>query len=63
MRTPREGMDVLELTASLISFKTEAPPGNEAKCAGFIADYLSRPSDPDGADLYLHGFAEDRANL
>jgi len=55
-------MELLELASSLISFNTEAPPGNEARCARFIGDFL-RDLHIEGAEVGLRKLAEGRSNL
>jgi acetylornithine deacetylase ArgE len=55
-------LELVDLAKSLISFRTETPPGNEEECARFIHDFL--------ADLRIEGmtaevdrFEPGRANL
>jgi acetylornithine deacetylase ArgE len=55
-------VDLLGIASSLISFNTEAPPGNEGPCARFVADYL-RDLHIEGADVDVHSFARDRSNV
>ena len=55
-------MDLLGLASSLISFNTEAPPGNEGPCSRFVADYLT-DLHIEGADVDVHRFARDRSNV
>ncbi len=55
-------MDLLGLASSLISFNTEAPPGNEGPCARFVSDYLT-DLHIDGADVGVHTFSTDRSNV
>ncbi len=55
-------MDVLELAASLIAFRTETPPGNEGPCARFIRDYLL-DLHVEGASVELQTFAKGRSNV
>lgn len=51
--------DPVELTRELIAFDTVNPPGQEKRCARFLADILSRA----GFDTTLREFGRDRANL
>ncbi len=55
-------MDLLGLASSLISFNTEAPPGNEGPCARFVSDYLS-DLHVEGADVETHKFSDGRSNV
>lgn len=55
-------MNVEELAAELIKFNTEVPPGNEEPCAAFLRDYFI-DLKIDQCEVYLHRFAEKRANL
>jgi succinyl-diaminopimelate desuccinylase len=55
-------LELIDIAKSLISFRTETPPGNEEACARFIQDLL--------ADLHIEGmtvnvdrFEPGRANL
>lgn len=49
----------LSLTQKLLSFNTINPPGNEAECMQFLADYLKHK----GFETKLHSFGEQRMNL
>lgn len=49
----------LSLTQKLLSFNTINPPGNEAECMKFLADYLKHK----GFETRLHSFGEQRMNL
>jgi succinyl-diaminopimelate desuccinylase len=51
--------DPVELTRELIAFDTVNPPGQEKRCARFLADILSRA----GFETTLREFGRDRANL
>ncbi|MGH8851296.1 MAG: M20 family metallopeptidase [Casimicrobiaceae bacterium] len=51
--------DPVELTRELIAFDTVNPPGQEKRCARFLADILSRA----GFETTLREFGGDRANL
>jgi acetylornithine deacetylase ArgE len=55
-------LDIVELAKSLISFRTEIPPGNEERCAKFINDFLV-DLHIDDTELHLDRFEEGRANL
>jgi succinyl-diaminopimelate desuccinylase len=55
-------LDLVELARSLISFRTEVPPGNEKGCASFIKDFLA-DLHVDDTELRLDTFEEGRANL
>jgi acetylornithine deacetylase ArgE len=55
-------MGTIELAKSLISFNTEAPPGNEGACARFMYDYL-RDLHIDSAEVELQEFQPGRSNL
>ncbi|MEM3492161.1 MAG: M20 family metallopeptidase [Nitrososphaerota archaeon] len=55
-------MKVEELAAELIKFNTEVPPGNEESCAAFLRDYFL-DLKIEQCEVYLHRFAENRANL
>src|SRR5271169_938275 len=55
-------MELLELAASLIAFKTEAPPGNEGRCARFIRDLLL-DLHIEGSSVELQTFARGRSNV
>jgi acetylornithine deacetylase ArgE len=55
-------LELVELASSLISFRTEIPPGNEEGCARYIHDYLS-DLHIEGAELRLDRFEAGRANL
>jgi succinyl-diaminopimelate desuccinylase len=55
-------LDLVELARSLISFRTEVPPGNEEGCARFIRDFLA-DLHVDDTELRLDTFEEGRANL
>lgn len=52
-------MDAIDLTRKLVQFDTRNPPGDEAACAGFLADLLADA----GFDVQAHPFAEGRTNL
>jgi succinyl-diaminopimelate desuccinylase len=54
--------DLVELSKSLIGFRTEIPPGNEEGCARFIHDHLA-DLHIEGAELLLDRFEPGRANL
>src|SRR5580658_3247617 len=58
----RSKLDLVELARSLISFRTEVPPGNEKGCASFIKDFLA-DLHVDDTELRLDTFEEGRANL
>lgn len=49
----------LELAQKLLSFDTINPPGNEAACMQFLADWLSEQ----GFDVRLSSFGDGRTNL
>lgn len=51
--------DPVELTRELIAFDTVNPPGQEKRCARFLADILSGA----GFETTLREFGSDRANL
>jgi succinyl-diaminopimelate desuccinylase len=55
-------LDLVELARSLISFRTEVPPGNEKDCAAFIRDFLA-DLRVDATELRLDTFEDGRANL
>jgi succinyl-diaminopimelate desuccinylase len=55
-------LDLVELAKSLISFRTEVPPGDEEGCARYIHDFLA-DLHVEGAELHLDRFAAGRANL
>ncbi|HUH99741.1 MAG TPA: M20/M25/M40 family metallo-hydrolase, partial [Nitrososphaerales archaeon] len=55
-------MELVELASSLISFRTEIPPGNEEGCARFIGDYLS-DLRIDDTEVLLDRFEPGRANV
>jgi succinyl-diaminopimelate desuccinylase len=55
-------LDLIELSRSLISFKTEVPPGDEEGCARYIHDFLA-DLHIQGAELSLDRFEPRRANL
>jgi acetylornithine deacetylase ArgE len=55
-------LELVELAKSLISFRTEVPPGNEEGCARYIYDLLA-DLHVDGAELRLDRFEKGRANL
>jgi acetylornithine deacetylase/succinyl-diaminopimelate desuccinylase-like protein len=47
----REGADAVELLRDLIRFDTTNPPGGEAECIAFLADYLRMAGlDPEVLD-------------
>ncbi|MBL94412.1 MAG: acetylornithine deacetylase [Magnetovibrio sp.] len=52
-------IDAVELTKSLIGFKTINPPGNERACAEFLGNLL----EDAGFAISYHEFAECRTNL
>lgn len=52
-------LDPVELTRELIAFDTVNPPGQEKRCARFLADILALA----GFDTTLREFEPDRANL
>jgi len=52
-------LDPVELTQRLIAYDTVNPPGNERRCAEFLADVLSGA----GFETSLHECGHDRANL
>lgn len=52
-------LDPVELTRELIAFDTVNPPGQELRCARFLADILSRAD----FETTLSEFGRDRANL
>ncbi|WP_459177513.1 M20 family metallopeptidase [Ewingella americana] len=51
--------DVITLTRALLGFDTLNPPGNEAQCLRWLADFLTENS----FDVQLHHFGENRYNL
>jgi len=55
-------LELVELAGSLVSFRTEVPPGNEEGCARYIHDLLS-DLHAEGAVLRLDRFERGRANL
>lgn len=55
-------MDLVELSKSLISFRTEVPPGHEEGCAKHICDHLS-DLHLEGAEVLLDRFEPGRANV
>jgi succinyl-diaminopimelate desuccinylase len=55
-------LELVELARSLVSFRTEVPPGNEEGCARFINDFLA-DLHIDGTELRLDRFEAGRANL
>ncbi len=55
-------MELVELARSLITFRTEIPPGNEEACARYIGDFLS-DLHVEGAEVRLDRFEAGRANL
>lgn len=55
-------LELVDLSKSLIGFRTEIPPGNEEGCARFIHDYLA-DLHIQGAELLLDKFEPGRANL
>jgi acetylornithine deacetylase ArgE len=55
-------LELVELSRSLIRFRTEVPPGNEEGCARYIHDFLA-DLHIEGADLRLDRFEAGRANL
>jgi acetylornithine deacetylase/succinyl-diaminopimelate desuccinylase-like protein len=55
----QEGAAVVELLASLLRFDTTNPPGNEAACAGFLAEHLRTA----GVEPEVLSPAPGRANL
>jgi acetylornithine deacetylase ArgE len=55
-------LELVELSRSLIRFRTEVPPGNEEACARFLNDYLA-DLHIEGAELLLDRFEAGRANL
>ena len=55
-------LELVELSKSLIGFRTEIPPGNEEGCARFIHDHLA-DLHIEGAELLLDKFEPGRANL
>ena len=55
-------MELVDLAKSLISFRTEVPPGDEEGCARYIYDTLA-DLRIDGTELYLDRFEPGRANL
>lgn len=55
-------MELLELAKSLISFRTEIPPGNEEGCARFIADLLT-DLHIEGMEVVVDAFEPGRANV
>lgn len=55
----KKKMDVVELTQKLVAMETINPPGNELKCAAFLAEVL----ESGGFDTELLTFADGRANL
>ena len=55
-------MELVELTRSLVSFRTEVPPGNEEGCARYMHDLLA-DLHIEGAELLLDRFEPGRANL
>lgn len=55
-------LELVELARSLISFRTEIPPGNEEGCARYIHDYLS-DLHIEGAEIRLDRFEAGRGNL
>lgn len=58
----RVALELVELSRSLIRFKTEVPPGNEGGCARYIHDFLA-DLHIEGAELLLDKFEAGRANL
>lgn len=50
---------VIALTRALLGFNTINPPGNEAQCLRWLADFLRE----NGFDVQLHQFGENRYNL
>jgi len=55
-------LELVELAASLIGFRTEIPPGNEEGCARYIHDFLA-DLRVEGAELRLDRFEAGRANI
>jgi len=55
-------LELVELAKSLISFRTEIPPGNEEDCACFVGDYL-QDLHVEGAEIRLDRFEQGRANV
>jgi len=51
--------DAVELTRQLIRFDTVNPPGQERRCAAFLAEILQGA----GFEISLHELGPDRANL
>ncbi|ADU71721.1 M20 family metallopeptidase [Pantoea sp. At-9b] len=51
--------DVVGLTQQLLSFNTINPPGDEAACMAWLADYLEQA----GFTVQRHSFGDRRANL
>ena len=55
-------MELVKLAKSLISFRTEVPPGDEEECARYIHDALA-DLHIEGTELHLDRFEPGRANL
>jgi len=55
-------LELVELAKSLVSFRTEIPPGNEEGCARFLHDHLA-DLHAKGAEVSLHRFELERANV
>lgn len=55
----KKQLNVVELTQAIVAMNTINPPGNELKCAAFLADIL----ESSDFDTQLVKFADGRANL
>ncbi|MFT5548592.1 MAG: succinyl-diaminopimelate desuccinylase, partial [Candidatus Azotimanducaceae bacterium] len=55
----KKQLDVVGLTQAIVAMNTINPPGNELKCAAFLADIL----ESSDFDTQLVKFADGRANL